>query len=159
LGDLLATILAPLHETQTKQSQALLISSQQLQRLADVLQGEPSRQAMLDAIRTSLNVHTTELTTLVQRHIDALTTAIAQHNQDCERRVSLTTERDVSREDSSFIKIRDEVTAATKPARDLTEQWDRLKWEVRLAYVSCIGLAGYIIWLYHHLLSLPIPPK
>jgi hypothetical protein len=152
LAELLSAILAPMHDVQNKQSQALVLSSQQLQRLADMLQTEPSRQAVIDAIRNTVNDHMEEVTSLVQRVQEAVITAINLHNDGCTIRNTVQTERDVHRETESLTTLRGIVETAVQPAKELAERWDRLKWEVRLAYGVCIGLAGYLIWIYHNLI-------
>jgi hypothetical protein len=158
LSELFSTILAPMHETQDKQAQALVLSAQQIQKLADLLQSEPTRQVMIEAMRGFLNTHNDEIKRYLDSVTDRVCQALSQHNESCTSRSVIQATTNTSRDTTMTATLAKLVNDSIDPAKKLVESWDRIKWEVRLYFIVGASLAGWIIWIYHHLPSITVTP-
>ena len=165
LVDLLQSVLLPFQDAQAKQSQALVLVTQQIQRLVDMFQSEPTRQTIIDVMREIVDNQTGDIHPALEKIKVAIDEGHRIRNQACDSRHALQKERDDTRDVLAKKALEDIIAAIekvmkdeVKPAKDLSEKWDRLKWEVRLVYSAAFCMAGYIIWLWHHLPAASVIP-
>lgn len=156
LLELLTTVLHPFQDSQNRQSQALVLTSEQMKRLVDMFQSEPTRQTIIDAIRDIVASQTDEIMPAIEQLRLAIAAAQTVHNDACVGRHTIQRERDDVRNKETIAAMKELVELLKKalvdemkPAKTLVELWDRIKWELRLAYAVAILIAGIALWMWH----------
>lgn len=156
LLELLTTVLHPFQDSQNRQSQALVLTSEQMKRLVDMFQSEPTRQTIIDAIRDIVANQTDEIMPAIEQIRLAIAAAQTIHNEACVGRHSIQRERDDSRSKEEVAAteklvemLKKSLAEEMKPAKTLVELWDRIKWELRIAYGVAIVISGVALWMWH----------
>jgi len=157
LVSLLQSVLLPFQETQNKQSQLLALVTQQIQRIVDMAQSEPTRQTIIDALREITEGQSSDIIEILEKVKVAIDEGHRIRNQACDSRHTIQKERDDTRDiltkkclEDIVATLKAMIVEEVKPAKTLAESWDRIKWELRIAYSVAVLIALVALWMWHN---------
>lgn len=156
LLDIVNSIIVPINQTLSKQNEALIESTNQLNMLVDLFQAEPTRHSIIEKLRDAL----CDLE-------DEIGKTIAEHNVVCKERHAeqclLGDKRgqEILREATVSMKAivethQKQVDVQLIPVKELKEKFDKLIWSIVIACGLGVSMFGYLAWALAHL---PIPGK
>lgn len=156
LVDLLQSVLLPFQDAQAKQSQALVLVTQQLQRLVDMYQSEPTRQTVIDALRSIINDQSSDIHSVLDRIKTIIEEGHKIRDDSCNSRHVLQRERDdirIKDSTANFEKqinsLKDYVTQEMDSVKEIIKLWNKIKMEVRIVYGIALIISGIALWLWH----------
>lgn len=151
LMDLINTIITPVNANMARHSEATSAILSAVQRIADIVQAEPTRTTLLKEMRE-------ELARLAEEYAAAL----KDHDKMCERRGGQWNAEDVRRAEDvlrqaikaieeHFEQHQDATDGKLKPVDEMKERFDHLIWTIRIAVVLGVSMFGYLAWTLAHL--------
>lgn len=154
--ELVNTIINPVNASMARHSEAMTSILAAVQRIAEIVQTEPTRRTLLDEIRE-------DLARLGEEYAHAL----KEHDRMCERRGGDWNTEDVRRageivrcaQDAlkeHMGKHEEHTDGKLKPVDDMKKRFDELLWTIRIAVGVGISAFGYLAWTLAHL---PVPGK
>lgn len=154
--ELVSTIITPVNAGLAKHSEAMSAILAAVQRIADIVQQEPTRRTLLEAMRE-------ELARLGEEYASCL----KEHDKMCERRGGQWNAEDVRRAEDvlrqaikaiedHFEEHEDATGTKLKPVDDMKKRFEELIWTIRIAAGIGISAAGYLAYALAHL---PVPGR
>lgn len=151
LMDLINTIITPVNANMARHSEAMASILSAVQRIADIVQQEPTRRTLLEEMRG-------ELARLAEEYAGAL----KEHDKMCERRGGQWNAEDVRRAEDvlrqaikaiedHFEQHEDATGTKLKPVDEMKERFDHLIWTIRIAVAVGGGMFTYLAWTLTHL--------
>jgi chromosome segregation ATPase len=149
--ELITGIVNPVNANMTRHAEAMQTILAAVQRIADIVQAEPTRRTILEQMRE-------ELARLAEEYASSL----KEHDKQCERRGGQWNAEDVRRAEDvlrqaidaiedHFGKHQNQTETHLTPVKDLRDKFDKLIWQISVAYKLAAGFGvaflGVLIWL------------
>ena len=149
--ELINTIVNPVNASMARHSEAMAAILAAVQRIADIVQAEPTRTTLLKEMREEL-----------ARLAEEYAVALKDHDKMCERRGGQWNAEDVRRAEDvlrqaikaieeHFEQHQDATDGKLKPVDEMKKRFDELIWTIRIAVGIGISAAGYLAWTLQHL--------
>ena len=149
--ELITGIVNPVNANMTRHAEAMQTILAAVQRIADIVQAEPTRRTILEQMRE-------ELGRLAEEYAASLT----EHDKQCERRGGQWNAEDVRRAEDvlrqaidaiedHFGKHQDQTDGKLKPVDDMKKRFEELIWTIRIAVGLGVSMFAYLAWALSHL--------
>jgi hypothetical protein len=149
--ELITGIVNPVNANLTRHAEAVQTILAAVQRIADIVQAEPTRRTILEEMREEL-----------ARLANEYTSGLKEHDKMCERRGGQWNAEDIRRAEDvlrqaidaiedHFGKHQVQTEVHLTPVKALQDQFDRLIWQIGVVYKigsGCVlAFLGTLIWL------------
>ena len=149
--ELITGIVNPVNSNLTRHAEAMQTILSAVQRIAEIVQTEPTRRTLLEEMREEL-----------ARLAEECASGLKEHDRQCERRGGQWNTEDVRRAEdvlrqaieaikAHFGKHQEETACHLTPVKELKDKFDKLMWAIGIACTMGLSMFGYLAWTLAHL--------
>ena len=154
--ELVTGVITPVNTNLTRHAEAIQAILAATQRIAEIVQSEPTRRTILEDMRDEL-----------ARLGEETAASLKEHDKQCEKRGGTWNAEDERRAveivriagdimKDNFGKHQTETACHLTPVKELKDKFDKLLWAIGIACTMGLSMFGYLAWTLAHL---PVPAK
>ena len=151
--ELVTGVITPVNTNLTRHAEAIQAILAATQRIAEIVQTEPTRRTLLEEMREEL-----------ARLAEETATGLKEHDKQCEKRGGQWNVEDVRRAEDvlrqaieaikeHFSKHQDATVCHLTPVKELRDKFDKLIWQIGVAYKIAAGFGAVFLTAFVWLVS------
>jgi hypothetical protein len=149
--ELVTGVITPVNNNLTRHAEAIQTLLAATQRIAEIVQTEPTRRTILEEMREELSKLANEYAAGLKEHDKQCAARGGQWNAEDVRRAEDVLRQAIDAIEDHFGKHQVQTEVHLTPVRELQDQFDRLIWQIGVVYKigsGCVlAFLGTLIWL------------
>ena len=154
--ELVTGVITPVNNNLTRHAEAIQTILAATQRIAEIVQTEPTRRSILEEMREELARLADECNAGLKEHDKQCATRGGQWNVEDVRRAEDVLRQAIDAIKDHFGKHQDQTECHLTPVKDMRDKFDKLIWAIVIACGLGVTMFGYLAWALSHL---PVPGK